>query len=85
MHVTCPVFLNLVDMTILIIFGGVQIMKLLIMQFYPASCHFILLRSKYSPQHPVLKHTQSAFFPLRERHKLHIHTKQQAKLYFCII
>jgi hypothetical protein len=26
-------------------------MKLLIMQFSPASCHFIPLRSKYSPQH----------------------------------
>jgi hypothetical protein len=31
-------------------------MKLLIMQFSPISCHFISLRSKYSPQHPVLKH-----------------------------
>jgi hypothetical protein len=34
-------------------------MKLLIMQFSPTSCHFISLRSKYSPQHPVLKHPQS--------------------------
>jgi hypothetical protein len=31
-------------------------MKLLIMQFPPLSCHFIPLRTKYSPQHPVLKH-----------------------------
>jgi hypothetical protein len=31
-------------------------MKLVIMSFYPASCHFILLRSKYSPKDPVLKH-----------------------------
>jgi hypothetical protein len=30
---------------------SVQIMKLLIMQFYPPSCHFITLRSKYSPQY----------------------------------
>jgi hypothetical protein len=29
-------------------------MKLLIMQFSPASCHFISLWSKYSPQHPDL-------------------------------
>jgi hypothetical protein len=36
----------------------VQVMKLLIMQFSPTSCHFIPLRSKYSPQHPVLKHPQ---------------------------
>jgi hypothetical protein len=26
------------------------------MQFSPLSCHFIPLRTKYSPQHPVLKH-----------------------------
>jgi hypothetical protein len=31
-------------------------MKLLIMQFSPTSWHFISLRSKYSPQLPVLKH-----------------------------
>jgi hypothetical protein len=26
------------------------------MQFSPLSCHFIPLQTKYSPQHPVLKH-----------------------------
>jgi hypothetical protein len=31
-------------------------MKLLIMQFSPASRHFLPLRSGYSPQYPVLKH-----------------------------
>jgi hypothetical protein len=41
----------------------VQDMKLLIMQFSPTSCHFISLLSKYSPQHPVLKHPQSLFRP----------------------
>jgi hypothetical protein len=30
-------------------------MKLLIMQFRPASRYIIPLRSKYYPQHPVLK------------------------------
>jgi hypothetical protein len=30
----------------------VHIMKLLIMWVSPASCHFLPLRSKYSPQHP---------------------------------
>jgi hypothetical protein len=34
-------------------------MKLLIMQFPPISRHIIPLWSKYSPQHPVLKHPQS--------------------------
>jgi hypothetical protein len=38
-------------------------MKLLIMQFPPNSRHIIPLRSKYSPQHPVLKHPQSMFLP----------------------
>jgi hypothetical protein len=28
------------------------------MQFPPISRHFISLRTKYSPQHPVLKHPQ---------------------------
>jgi hypothetical protein len=41
----------------------VQVMKLLIMQFFPTSHHFIPLRSKYSPQHTVLKHSQSMFLP----------------------
>jgi hypothetical protein len=36
----------------------VQVMKRLIMQFSATSCHFISLRSKYSPQHP-----QSMFLP----------------------
>jgi hypothetical protein len=34
-------------------------MKLLIMQFSPTSHHFISLRSKYSPLHPVLIYLQS--------------------------
>jgi hypothetical protein len=34
-----------------------------IMRFSQDSCHFISLRSKYSPQHPVLKHPQSMFLP----------------------
>jgi hypothetical protein len=37
----------------------VQVMNLLTMQFYATSRHFISLQSKYSPQHPVLKHPQS--------------------------
>jgi hypothetical protein len=41
----------------------VQVMKLPIMQFSLTSYHFIPLRSKYSPQHPVLKHPQSMFLP----------------------
>jgi hypothetical protein len=33
------------------------------MQFSPISHHFIFLRTKYSPQHSVLKHPQSVFLP----------------------
>jgi hypothetical protein len=38
-------------------------MTLFITQFSPTSCHFITLRSKYSPQHTVLKHPQALFLP----------------------
>jgi hypothetical protein len=34
-------------------------MKLLMLQFSAVSRHFVSLRSKYSPQHPVLKHPPS--------------------------
>jgi hypothetical protein len=33
------------------------------MQFSPAFLRFFSIRSKYSPQHPVLKHPQSMFLP----------------------
>jgi hypothetical protein len=46
---------------------GVQVMKLLIMQFSAISRHFISLRSRYSPQHPVIKHPQSVFLPWFQR------------------
>jgi hypothetical protein len=41
-------------------------MKLLIVQSSSASCHFLPLRSKYFPQHPVLEHPQSIFSPYCE-------------------
>jgi hypothetical protein len=41
------------------IWWRVQFMKLLIMQSFPASRHYLRLWSKYSPQHPVLLHPQS--------------------------
>jgi hypothetical protein len=40
-----------------------QVVKLLIMLFSRYYCHVISLQSKYSPQHPVLKHPQSMFLP----------------------
>jgi hypothetical protein len=45
------------------IWWSVQFIKLLIMQSSSASRHFILLKYKYSPQHPVLRHPESMLFP----------------------
>ena len=43
---------------------GVQIIKILIMQFSPLPCYLVPLRPKYSPQHPILKLSQPTFiFP----------------------
>jgi hypothetical protein len=56
-------------------------MKLLIMQSSPASCHFLFLRSKYSPQHPVLKYPQCYVLQLAGGTNFHTHTKQQVELY----
>jgi hypothetical protein len=46
---------------------SVQIMKLLVMQLSSPSRHSIPLWSKYSPQHPVLKHPQFVFLPYCQR------------------
>jgi hypothetical protein len=40
---------------------GAQIMKLLIMKFSPLPCYLVPPRPKYSPQQPILKHTQPTF------------------------
>jgi len=48
---------------------GVQIIKLLIMQFTPLPCYLVPLRPKYSPQHPILKNPQPTFLLQYERRK----------------
>jgi hypothetical protein len=48
MHATCPDHLILLDLMVLITL--ITLTTLLIMQFSPASCHFIPFRSKYSPR-----------------------------------
>ena len=44
----------------------VQIIKLLIM-LTPLPCYLVPLRPKYSPLHPILKHSQPTFLPQCER------------------
>jgi hypothetical protein len=54
-------------------------------QLPPFSNYFIPLRSKYSPQNPVLKQAQSMYaLPLMWDTKFHAHTKQLAELCFCM-
>jgi hypothetical protein len=48
-------------------------------QFSPTSCHFISLRSKYSPQHPVLKHPVYVP-PLMSERNFHTIQKKKVKL-----
>jgi hypothetical protein len=60
-------------------------MKLLIMQFSPASCHFIPLCSKYFPEHLSLKRLQSMFSPsARDQvsHPYMITVKVYSSVYF---
>jgi hypothetical protein len=54
------------------------------MQFSSAPYYFIRLRSKYSPQHPLLKQFQSCVLHLMWESRIHISTKLQAKLCFQI-
>ena len=57
LHATCPALLILLDFITGIIFsGGVQIMRLLVMQSSPFPCYLVPLRLEYFPQHHILKH-----------------------------
>jgi hypothetical protein len=44
-------------------------------QFSPASYHFISLQSRYSPQHPVLRHPQSVSLGMRGQESHPYNTK----------
>jgi hypothetical protein len=74
MRPACPVHLVSFD-SITNIWRGVQIMKLFITQFHPSSNCFIPPRSRYSPQHPILKPPSVYVLPLISETKLHIHGK----------
>jgi hypothetical protein len=58
MNDTCPSHSPRIDSNI---WWRAQIMKIHIMQFYPASCHFISFGFIDSPKHPVLKYLLSLF------------------------
>jgi hypothetical protein len=61
---------------------GVQIMKLLNIQFPPAACHFRPPTSQYSPQDPVLKYRQVCVLPLIWQNKIHTHRELHTKVEF---
>ena len=45
------------------------------MQFSPLHCHFVSLRPKYPPQHPILRQPQPMFLPQCERPSKISHVK----------
>jgi hypothetical protein len=51
------------------------------MQFSPTFCHFISLRSKYFPQHPVLKHPHFSIPELLNMYKYITVIKYNLKLF----
>ena len=58
-HAICPAHHILLDFRN--IWWPVQIIKLLIMQFSPFSCYCLPRRTKYLPEHPILKQPSSVF------------------------
>jgi hypothetical protein len=55
------------------------------MQFSPSSRHFISLLSKYSPQHPVLKHPQSMFLNVRDKFSYPYRTTRKIIVLYILI
>jgi hypothetical protein len=83
MRATCSAHLILFDLICLIILGWLEIMTLLIVQLTPFFRHIIPLRSKYSPQNPVLKHPQSLLFSWCETPRC-TPIQTMTELWFCI-
>jgi hypothetical protein len=69
MPATCSTHLIIYDLTILTLFGEEYKLWRSSFVIFPASCYVIPLWFKYSPQHPVVKHTQSVFFNLMRQSK----------------
>ena len=65
---TFPTHLILLDFITRTVLGEeYRSIKLLILLFSPLLCYLVPLRSKYSPQHPTLKHPQPTFHPQFEQ------------------
>ena len=60
-------------------------MKLVTMQFSPASCYFHPFKSKYSTHHPALKHTESTVSPQRATSFTSIQTRGKPTYFYILI
>jgi hypothetical protein len=63
---TCPTHLILLDFITCTILGEYRLFSSSLCNFLH-SRHLVPLRPKYSPQHPILKHTQPTFLPQCQR------------------
>jgi hypothetical protein len=71
---TCPAHLILLNFITRTILGEYRSLSSSLCILFPFSCHFVPLRPKYSPQHPILKHPQTTFLPQCERPSFKIRT-----------
>jgi len=79
MHATFPTHITIIDFTTLRTPGEqCTIMKLLIMQFSPASCHIFPLRSNYSQHLFINVLNPRSSFSVTD--KFHTYTKKHVKL-----
>jgi hypothetical protein len=67
------------------IWWGVQIIKLLILWFFPLPFYLIPFRLNYAPSASILKHPQRTFLPQFEWPSLTPIQNNRKKLYFCIL